>query len=102
MSTTKDMLLELGGREWQKANHHRVYVPVKLGLSAIGVRVSYYDTGNVSYATRNGTKISNGLARDYIEQVDKTYYDVKADRFFGCAEVAKALRAQFAADEASS
>src|SRR5262249_19025173 len=92
----REMLLGLGGREWQKAAHHRVYIPKELGLKLLGVRVSYYNSGNVAAATRNGEKISNSLSRDYIEQVDGTYYDVTADRFHGCGDVARALRAQLA------
>lgn len=85
-------VLRQGGREWQKGDHHRVYVGEKAGLGAIGVKVSRYNTGNIAAATRNGKKISNSLAAEYVQGVKDTYFDVRSNKFHGDMGVAKHFR----------
>lgn len=64
-------LIDLGGSRWTKGNYDRIYFNAK----ALGLRCSYYKTGNISSATLGGEHISNTSARKL--QDAKTYYDIK-------------------------
>jgi hypothetical protein len=56
-SSLAEFLVKIGGRRWTpKAGLDRVYVTVKMASEAIGLRVSYYGSGNVSGATLDGER----------------------------------------------
>lgn len=67
-------LVEMGGNEWKKGDHHRVYFNNANKL--IGLSINKYNTGNVSSATLDGEKISNSYAKTIADE--KVYFDVNA------------------------
>ena len=69
------------GSEWQKGNHHRIYFN-DLG-ARLGVETSRYNTGNISYATQDGLKISNAQAKRILSRCNysKFWYDVNDGKF---------------------
>lgn len=64
-------LIDLGGSRWTKGSYDRIYFNAK----ALGLRCSYYKTGNISSATLGGEHISNSCARQL--KAAKTFYDLK-------------------------
>lgn len=60
-----------GMNRWTKGNFDRLYANAEV----LGLECSYYKTGNISYATFNGEKISNSWARELKDA--KTYIDIK-------------------------
>ena len=54
-----ERLVAMGCNEWKKHGYHRLYVDIE----SIGLRISRYNTGNISYAEFDGEKISNCAAR---------------------------------------
>lgn len=67
------------GRTWvsNDGTKRRVYFPETLLARLIGLRISTYKTGNISGATLDGEKISNGRA-DKIRTLlrfGKAYFD---------------------------
>jgi hypothetical protein len=80
MTNTEKKLYEIGGREWQKGSHHRIYFGNAKALKElIGLEVKYYKTGNVADAFLNGERISNSEARRILGT--RGYYDVVAGEF---------------------
>jgi len=81
-------LLKVGGNEWRKENMHRIYFNDMPGL--YGVKVTRYNTGNVSSATLDGERISNSAARKILNKLccGKFWYDVPTGQFMsrGLAE----------------
>jgi hypothetical protein len=72
-------LINLGGKEWQKNNYHRVYFNnIENLLSLIDFKVEYYNTGNILSARLQGEKISNSRANELINKIEKAkiFYDV--------------------------
>ena len=92
------MLVSLGGREWAKGAHHRVYLSEAMACRALGLVVTRYGSGNVSSATLDGEKISNGTARELLREIYGLYYDVTAAKFIGgrAGTVGRAMRARLA------
>lgn len=70
------------GSEWEQHGRHRIYFN---DLAAwYGLDVSYYNTGNVSYATLDGERISNSEARRIMARLaGKVYYDFADGKFYG-------------------
>ena len=91
-----EMLESLGGKRWQGGSNDRVYLPVQLCCNLIGLAVTRYNSGNVSSATLEGEKISNGTATAMLSSLDGSYYNVLTDKFFTCHGVAEAARARLA------
>lgn len=93
-----EMLVGLGGREWTKGRHHRVYLTESMTCQALGLVVTRYESGNVSGATLGGETISNGTARDLLREIDGLYYDVLASKFIGgrAGTVGRAMRERLA------
>lgn len=75
------LLLSLGCKEWQKGGHHRIYVPIDVACQAIGLRVGYYQSGNVSWAKLNEKQISNSCAREMLSDLSQVYFDVASGTF---------------------
>ena len=102
MTTTNtgmvELLVSLGGREWSKGSHHRVYLTEEMTCQALGLVVTRYESGNVSSATLAGETISNGTARDLLREIDGLYYDVTAAKFIGgrAGTVGRAMRERLA------
>jgi hypothetical protein len=60
MNITTEEALAIGGSEWTgRDGKHRVYLSI---CDLMGVETERYKSGNVSYAARNGVKISNAEA----------------------------------------
>jgi hypothetical protein len=70
------------GREWTKDDYHRIYfddLPALYGLS-----VSRYNSGNISGASLDGERISNGAAGRILAALDgKLYYDLADGKYHG-------------------
>lgn len=65
-------LIAKGGKRWTKGKHDRIY----FGATKLGLRVEYYNTGNVRQGYFNGEPmISNSETRRYLSA--QTYIDVK-------------------------
>jgi len=91
-------LASLGCTEWTGGSNRRVYVSDEVAATAIGLVVRYYDSGNVSGASLNGSKISNSEAREVLAAIRGCYYDCTTEKFVGSRHgVAAALRAQVSA-----
>lgn len=69
-------LTEHGGKLWEKNDMKRVY----FNSLAWGLEISRYNTGNISYATINGERISNSEA-SRCENV-KIWYDLLDGKFY--------------------
>lgn len=73
------------GTEWQKNDLHRQYFNDPDALAEVcGLSVSRYKTGNISYASLHGEKISNSKASDMMSALSggKCYFDYNTGRFF--------------------
>ena len=107
MTTTNagmvEMLVGLGGREWTKGGHHRVYLTESMTCQAIGLVVTRYESGNVSSARLAGETISNGTARELLREIDGLYYDGTAAKFIGgrAGTVGRAMRERLATTNAA-
>jgi hypothetical protein len=78
---TLNQLQAAGGKLWENAPHRRVYFN---DLHAyLGLNVTRYNTGNISYAELDGEKISNGQARKMILGLSeaKVYYCLTSNKF---------------------
>lgn len=65
-------LIAKGGKRWTKGKYDRIY----FGATKLGLRVEYYNTGNVRQGYFNGEPmISNSETRRYLSA--QTYIDVK-------------------------
>lgn len=61
------------GKEWRKGEYDRLYINDLPRL--YGLEISCYKTGNISYATLDGEKISNSECRRLLSKFDKLWYD---------------------------
>jgi|WetSurSiteA1Bulk_404760.scaffolds.fasta_scaffold45100_2 hypothetical protein len=96
--TIDTWLVSLGGRDWQRGAHHRVYVGVELACKIVGLKITRYGSGNISSATLKGETISNSSARSYLCDLENCYYDVVSGKFVGSTlGLAATAREQFAA-----
>jgi hypothetical protein len=84
MEMTYEKAIKMGGKEWKGGDHHRVYFNGEAKRDLYGLEVGYYKTGNVSWATRNGERISNTKARRYLNS--NPYYDVNKKEMCGMIE----------------
>lgn len=94
-----EKLKKIGGSEWIKNEHHRIYfnnLPELFGLTC-----SYYKTGNIFSATLDGEKISNGRAREIetILRFGKIWYNVKTEMFEWKLSNCRDFTAETIADE---
>lgn len=76
-----EQLEKLGGKRWTKAGGVRVYfndLPQWFGL-----RVTRYNTGNISSATLDGEPISNSQAQEILEacRFGKLWWDSADEQF---------------------
>jgi hypothetical protein len=74
-------MIQMGGKEWIKNDMHRVYFNTEALMSLIGLKCSYYNTGNILHATFGGEHISNSEARKMISVLgDKFYFDLSDEK----------------------
>lgn len=80
---TVEALVKLGGSEWIKGDYHRVYFNGDALCEIIGLSISTYKTGNVSFAVMNGEKISNTKASSLRSRLftGKFWFDAKTGEF---------------------
>lgn len=101
MTETIDLgtLKALGGKEWQSGDRHRVYFNNLAGW--YGLRVSEYNSGNISSATLWGSPCSHRQANAIWGRLlpAKVYFDVPTGAFYGqqiskddLNEIVKAIR----------
>jgi len=74
-------LVKIGGNEWIKGEHHRVYFNSDVQAKMIGLSCSCYKTGNISSATLNGEVISNCEAKRILSSIGKLWYDAKTGKW---------------------
>lgn len=68
-----ETMTAIGGRRWQKNGHDRVYLN---GFETVpGLELDHYKSGNISYASLDGSKISNAEGGRLATAVDKVYFD---------------------------
>ncbi len=72
---TIEDLEAMGARRWTKAGYDRLYLN-KAGLKLAGLELSRYNTGNISFATLNGEKISNTKGGEISYIVGKAFIDL--------------------------
>ena len=73
--TIVDTLTELGGSEWQKGGHHRVYFDTGDWAPHADLKLRYHKTGSIFRARFEGERISNNCARKLTD--GKIFYDVR-------------------------
>lgn len=79
---TVEEAVTLGGREWQKGDHHRVYFNGEALYKLYGLEINCYNTGSISSVYLNGKKISNNKARGFINQIEmNNWMDAKTGEF---------------------
>lgn len=66
-----------GFKRWTKGTMDRLYVNAR----ELGLKLKYYNTGNVSDATFRGEQLSNSQGRRY--KAAKTYIDVVTGEIVG-------------------
>lgn len=72
-----------GGKYWEKGNYRRVYFNGEDILEKAGLKVKYYNTGNISSATFRGNAISNSEARRMFQTFSgKFFYDFADGKFY--------------------
>ena len=88
-----DKLAEVGSR-WQKGGNDRIYFNQEFIFKAIGLRMSFYKSGNVSSASLNGEEISNGEAKRIWGRINdsKIWYDVLEGKFLSTGKLTEAER----------
>lgn len=73
----KTKLTEMGGKLWEKGNMSRIYFDMDLVIKNAGLKISYYNSGNIAGATLNGETISNSDAKRILSALQncKLWYD---------------------------
>lgn len=81
---TIEKLTEMGGKLWEKGSYRRIYFDDGVILDADGLKVSYYNSGNVSSASYRGEAISNSEAKRILSQYvgGKFWYDLTDGKFY--------------------
>lgn len=79
----KENLIRIGGKHWEKGSQSRVYFGMDIIMAAIGLKCTYYKSGNIQSARLNGSKISNGKAVKMRMKLSnsKFYYDCNTKEF---------------------
>lgn len=75
-----EKLKAVGGSEWIRDEHHRIYFNLDVMVKMIELELGFYKTGNISSARLDGEQISNSKAKQILNSINgKFYYDVKSD-----------------------
>ncbi len=75
---TKEKALELGGKEWEKNGHHRVYFNRESMQALYGLEGLNVINGRPRKWNRLGEHISNNKVFSLLNR--NSYYDVVADK----------------------
>lgn len=75
-------LTEMGANRWQKNDKDRLYLS-KLGPEIMGLERSYYKSGNVSAAWKDGEKISNSESFRVVEAYRDAYINLSTGEIKG-------------------
>ena len=78
-----EKLVEVGGSEWQRGGKHRVYFN---NLHEwYGLKLSFYNTGNLSSATLDGDHMSNTQASRLYGRLcaGRVWWDAADGKFYG-------------------
>lgn len=81
-----------GSSVWTKKDMAHLYLN-GAAAALIGLKVYYYNTGNVSSATLNGEKISNSKALELLAGLDGAYIDLATSRFVGTPDAVDLITA---------
>lgn len=73
-----EKLIAMGASRWKKAGRDRLYLN-KAFSSMLNLKISYYNTGNISSAYIGDEKISNSKAYKILAYAPKVYIDLKKD-----------------------
>lgn len=78
-----DTLTDLGCKRWQKNNMDRVYLSETLLHQLLDIKVTYYNTGNISSFSQNGEALSNTQGSKVLHSLAycKFYYDLVSDSY---------------------
>lgn len=68
-----ETITAIGGNRWQKAGKDRVYL--NDFTEYLGVDYDTYNSGSISWAALDGTKVSNAEGGRLLGAVDKVYFD---------------------------
>lgn len=79
---TLEKLVEMGAKEWHKGTMNRLYLNGAM-TELVGLYVERYKTGNISYAERNGEKISNSEGYRIINAAERLYIDLDTMKICG-------------------
>lgn len=87
--------IETIGKRWVHPTTGEVRYYVNDAWRYAGPECSHYNTGNISYATLDGEKISNCKAREYCGCISKCWIteDGKVHvKYWGCEDFVEAVR----------
>lgn len=76
-----NQLQKMGATRWTKGDYDRLYLNAA-AAKLIGLEISYYNTGNISYATLDGEKISNRRANE-LNDVTSIYININTGKMAG-------------------
>lgn len=74
-------LLILGGKSWVKDSCNRIYVNTDELLTSLGYEWGYYKTGNLEWATLDGSHISNSKFSKIHNSINKFWYDINTGNY---------------------
>ena len=73
-----ETMTAIGGNRWTRGDKDRIYL--NDWTRYLGLEIDHYKSGNISYATLNGSKISNSEAYRLGGAVYKVYFDVETGK----------------------
>lgn len=76
-------LVEIGGNLWERHGHRRVYFNYNTLAELLGMKLEFYNTGNIRAAWMDGERVSNTHARGYYWDLrnGKIWYDLNTEKF---------------------
>ncbi len=102
MKTLNISELEKSGSVWENHGMKRLYISEEKLNELVGLKIDYYNTGNVSSIYLNGDSISNTKGRKMMI-TGKFYYDYNTEKFaskslagnWNCKELAIIIREKY-------
>lgn len=84
------------GNLWEKYGKRRIYFDQETLLDMFKIKIESYKSGNISYASLNGEKISNSEGYRWLGSTSSVYFDLISGKFYGTGshveEVINAIR----------
>lgn len=76
-------LISMGCKQWQKGNMNRIYLPESVLHQLLDIKVTYYNTGNISSFEQDGKVLSNMQGNKVLNSLTycKFYYDIVTDTY---------------------